>query len=458
MTDSTHTYDLVVGLGKSGQAMARFLKHLGAEVIATDLNRNLTDPAAALNRLGIGTRIGAHDPELFRHARTIYMSPGIPASIPPVRSAVRHGVPVTGELDLFAAHNTAPVVAVTGTNGKTTVTTLIGEMLKAAGKRVFVGGNIGTPMVESLMEGTSYDVIVIEVSSFQLDLARAFRPDIGVLLNITPDHMDRYPDFQAYTASKWSLFRNQTDRDMAVFNRHIDPPAPADFNLQAAQAVFPLPPNEIRDQIRALPPGAGIRSGKLFVRTAAGESVIRLDQYRLKGRHNLENLAAATLAAVSAGAGFPEIQAAVDRFEPIAHRMAYTATINRVPYYNDSKATNPDAVIRAIECFEKNIILIMGGREKDTDFAPILPAVARSVKTVIAIGETREKIGRIFGGTCPVFPETTMRSAVERACALARPGDTVLLAPACASFDMYGNYQERGNDFTSAVKDMAKRI
>ena len=451
MNTPFETYDLVVGLGKSGRAMACFLNHLGRHVVATDLNPDLSHVESELNSKGIHTQIGFHDQEVFNRAENIYMSPGIPPQIPYVKAARQNHVPVSGELDIFSAHNTTPVVAVTGTNGKTTTTSLIGSMLEASGKSVFTGGNIGTPMVEALMSDSQYQVMVLEISSFQLDISNAFTPEIAVLLNIAPDHMDRYPTFDDYAKSKWSIFKNQKASHTAIFNSHIPVPD-SGVELEATQTLcFPIDPAVTQDN------GAWFDRKTLCTRLNGQTFTFDLTGSGLRGSHNRENLAAAALAALSAGATVSGIQQVIREFTPMAHRMEYVATINAVEYYNDSKATNPDAVIRAIQCFETNVILIMGGREKDTEFEPIRESVRQSVKTILAIGEAAPHIKAVFADACTVLEPKGMKAAVETACQMARPHDTVLLAPACASFDMYDNYQARGDDFKKTVKEIEQR-
>jgi UDP-N-acetylmuramoylalanine--D-glutamate ligase len=442
LTDNTPTYDLIVGLGRSGLSMARFLSSLGRTVKATDIDPDRTDAAAELDALGIETLIGSHSQEMFDRAASIIPSPGIPLTMPHIRKAADRGVPVTGELDIFSSHCSTPIIAVTGTNGKTTTTSLVGDLLAACGKTCFVGGNIGTPLVDALTPHTETDWIVAEVSSFQLDLAKTFAPDIGLLLNISEDHLDRYPSFKAYRMSKWSLFARQSQKDTAVINREIQ-----GFDAGAKA----LPSNLLSFSSKQ---DAAARVTAQGIQVTMGKETGLIPNQALEGLpgiHNRENAAAAALAVLAAGGTLEGICRGLSAFTLPPHRMAFVRNVNGVSFYNDSKATNVDAVIRALESFEKDIILILGGREKDTDFSPLIPAVKTSVKLILAIGEAAGHILETFETVCRIVPCSTMADAVTAGLDSANPEDIVLLSPACASFDMYNNYEERGNDFTGCV-------
>lgn len=441
-------YHLVIGLGISGMSMARFLHAIGEKVVATDLDASRTNEASLLNELGIETQIGYHDQVTFNNAQVLIPSPGIPLSAPHIRTAAERGVPVTGELDIFQAHCSKPLIAITGTNGKTTTTRLIGDMLTADGKKAFVCGNIGTPLVDLLFEKQEADIVVAEVSSFQLDLCKTFAPKVGVLLNITEDHMDRYPDFGAYQDSKWSLFKRQDASCTAVINNTI-----ADFNVRTA---------DLDATVRTFTPDTqphgnadAVAHGDSLQIKEEPECILNKDEFPiLFGRHNCENAAAAILACSSAGASMDGILKGLKTFQALPHRISYVETINGISFYNDSKATNTDAVIRALECFETPVVLILGGREKGTDFTDLIQAVKARVSTIVAIGESKEKIQKIFTGICPVIEADTMAQAVQSAFETAEPSGTVLLSPACASFDMYDNYGHRGDDFIEQVNNI----
>lgn len=432
------TYDLVVGLGASGVSMARFLKSLGRNVVATDIDASRTKEAAALEALGIRTRIGSHDQNDFDRANIIVPSPGIPLTMPYLKNAAAKGVKITGELDIFSRHNTTPVIAVSGSNGKTTTTRLIGEMAEASGLSCFVGGNIGTPLVEYLMSEIRADLVVAEISSFQLDLSEDFKPRVGVLLNISRDHLDRYPDYRAYRDSKWSLFARQDENNTAVINTGIQ-----NFSGRISG---------LKSKVVEFSPQTGKQDAKIRINTGKVQGSIPAAAFQaLPGGHNRENIEAAALAVLAVGGTMGGIIQALENFTPLPHRTAFVREIKGVRFYNDSKATNTDAVIRALDAFEAKVTLILGGREKDTDFTELIPAVAEGVKEIMAIGEATGQISQTFENNCRVTPCKDMADAVDRAYDTAVIGEIVLLSPACASFDMYGNYEERGRDFISQV-------
>jgi len=447
MLNFPETYELVVGLGACGISMARFLKSRGHCVAATDIDGTKTREAGALEELGIPVRIGSHDQKMFDKASVIIPSPGIPLNIPFIRSARAKGVPVKGELDIFAQYNTTPVIAITGTNGKTTTTELTAAMLEASGISCFVGGNIGTPLVEYLMQDSPRDVVVAEISSFQLDLAQTFRPDTAALLNIAEDHLDRYPDFDAYADSKWSIFKNMTARDTAVINGRIN-----DFSKRTkpiCAQIFKF------SSTGPVTQGASVHKTGIDIRTKEISDILAADTLaRLPGIHNRENVAAAALAALGCGATTADIRQALNEFTLSDHRIAFVREIGGIRFYNDSKATNVDAVLRALESFESNVILILGGREKGLDFAPLVSEVRARAKAVIGMGEAAGHIMETFDGICPAYACPDMICAVDRAVSLSGRGDVVLLSPACASFDLYANYQERGKDFSRIVNAM----
>ncbi len=449
MMTAASPYYLVVGLGASGLSMARFLHDRGQAVKATDIDAGQTRAQKELNTLGIETQIGFHDQSTFDNAACLIPSPGIPLTSRYIAAAAKKGVPVMGELDIFSQYNRLPVIAVTGTNGKTTTTTLIGELLAACKRKPFVGGNIGTPLVEQLMSDVPYDIIVAEISSFQLDLSNRFRPDIGLLLNISEDHLDRYDTYTAYEESKWRMFDNQTDRDTAIINADI-----SKFDQRSGLLTSQILSFSSSGSRSGLP-GATIEDGIITIRM--NEDCFTVDTQicpQLYGIHNHENMAAAILACLSTGADITDIQNGLAQFNALPHRMEASGTINGIRFYNDSKATNTDAVIRALECFDHPVVLILGGREKGTDFSQLVPAVKSGVKTILAIGESKPNVIKTFEDICPVIPVRDMAHAVAAGVETAASGDIVLLSPACASFDMYDNYVQRGNDFKTCVNKL----
>lgn len=441
---------LVVGLARSGLAAARFLVRRGAVVAATDRAARPALAAAAeeLEALGVRLHLGGHPEEAFVTAQAIVLSPGVPHDLAPIAAARARGVPVMGEFELAAHFIAEPIVAVSGTNGKTTVTELIGRMLAHSGRRVFVGGNIGTPLIGYVDAGRPADTVVAEVSSFQLDTIARFRPAVAVLLNITPDHLDRYPDFEAYVRSKMRLFENQTPRDVAVLNG-ADPAIRRHAAAIPARRLF----YNAADHREA---AAWAEPGAIRVRLP-GQAAQRfpLARFRLRGPHNLENAAAAALAALAAGAAAAGVQQALDTFTGLPHRLETVGRVGGVDYVNDSKATNVDAVKRALECFAPPVVLIMGGLDKEGDFAALLPEVRRAVKALILIGAAAEKIAAALAGAAPALRAASMAEAVRLAAEQARPGEAVLLSPGCASFDMYANYAARGEDFRREVARLA---
>jgi len=462
---------LVVGLARTGLSVARFLKDQGAQVTATDLREKdeLGPYAQEALTMGICLKLGAHKVEDFTESDLIVVSPGVSDTIAPLEAARRAGISVIGEVELAARYIREPIVAITGTNGKTTTTRLIGEMLKASGCEVFVGGNIGTPLIDYLNAGIHADVIVAEISSFQLDTIESFRPKVGVLLNITEDHLDRYTDFRHYMHSKGRLFKNQQSTDVAILNgrdpavvelESVIPGRRLYFNIDSAE-VSPdgLTQSEACAKTHHFVSGARdgiVIRGKEMTCSLPGKApvILSLAKFRLKGEHNLENAAAASLAALVAGADSAGVQRALDTYEGLHHRLEYIGHVNGIQYYNDSKATNVDAVKRALESFDLPVILIMGGRDKSGSYALLKEPIKKRVKRLIAIGEAREKILSAVGGLTHCEGTRTLREAVHLAYQAAVPGDIVLLSPGCSSFDMFTDYAERGKAFCEAVRGL----
>ncbi len=453
MIETHFPYFLIIGLGTSGISMAKFLRSKGKNVIATDIEKSKADIAKELNELGIKTQIGFHDQKTFNQAEIMIPSPGIPLTNKFIKTALNKGVDITGELDIFTKYNDLPIIAITGTNGKTTVTTLIGDMLKHCKMNPFVGGNIGIPLVESLMAEKKNEkkakVIVAEISSFQLDISKQFKPDVGVLLNISQDHLDRYESYADYTDSKWSLFKNQSFADKAVINQSIQGFEKKSQTLKSELKTFTSNKNDFEKCNAKI----GLKNIEMKNKNY-NQKVSTGSLKEFPGIHNKENIAAAALASLAIGANINGIFKGIKNFKNLPHRMQFLKTIKGISFYNDSKATNIDAVIRAVRCFKKNIILILGGREKGTDFSGLINHIKQRVKTIIAMGETSRKIYDTFEKTCPVKIVQTMKDGVQTAFATALKNDIVLLSPACASFDMYESYVHRGDDFTNCVKQL----
>ncbi|MDA8140590.1 MAG: UDP-N-acetylmuramoyl-L-alanine--D-glutamate ligase [Desulfobacteraceae bacterium] len=446
---------VVMGLARTGLAVARFLKSQGARVTVTDqaTEKGLGHFAQEVRSLEVALELGGHRPDTLAAAHMIVISPGVPHTIAPLEEARRKGIPVIGEIELSARFIKAPIVAISGTNGKTTTTELLGRMLAASGKRVFVGGNIGNPLIAIAGRDAELDAIVAEISSFQLDTTETFRPHVAVLLNISPDHLDRYDSVAAYADSKGRLFRNQGPEDYAICHGG-DPLVQAQCrDLRACLLNFyPQPPANGGPGI-----GAIITPKQIAIHIPGkAEGRIDLSQAPLMGPHNRENIAAATLAAMAVDADLAAVQRTINEFQTLAHRLEPVGTVNGVQFINDSKATNVDAVIRALECFDRPVVLIMGGRNKGYDFAPLFDHIRRRAKKLIVIGEARDEILEAVAQAPAQGTETAvdLPEAVRRAFAAAQPGDTVLLSPACASFDMFANYAERGATFRRAVGEL----
>jgi len=459
--DLNHKNILIVGLGISGIAAARFAKKKGAFVTVTDMadEKKLKSYAPMAHKLGVNMELGKHNIETFERSDLIVVSPGVPHTILPIKRAIGKGIPVLGELELAARYIREPVIAVSGTNGKTTTTTLLGNMLESSGFKVFVGGNIGNPLIDYAGKRGGADIVVAEVSSFQLDTIDTFRPHVGVLLNITADHLDRYPDFQSYARSKGRLFENQQQSDSAILNGSDPIISSVTKDLQARKFLFYHQENsqaEVRENA-VISLGDSPTRPNITVRMKEKQTIsLDLSGTNLLGRHNFENAAAASLAAMAVGGSLEGVQSALNNFKGLPHRTEYIETINHVRFFDDSKATNVDAVIRALETFGQPIVLIMGGRDKGGDFRKLLEPVRQHIKKLIVMGEARDNIKSVLENICRggVQTASTMEDAVFSAYRSASPGDIVLLSPGCSSFDMYSSYAERGEDFCRAIGNL----
>jgi UDP-N-acetylmuramoylalanine--D-glutamate ligase len=435
----------ILGLGVSGRAAARYALWRGARVYISDSRpgeRFLTEEAELLALPGVTWEAGRHSFEFLSRATRILISPGVDLSLPLLQSLAQAGVAITGELAVAAKELHVPTVAITGTNGKTTTTTLIGELLAAGGIKPFVGGNIGTPIYDFLREPQGRGVVVAEVSSFQLESAGDFAPRIGILLNITPDHLDRHGSIEAYGQVKMRLFAHQRASDLAIVNGD-DP-----LCRHLASTV----PGELQTFGSGTDNTARIIGKTIWV--AVGDAV---EEYPLEGTAlgnavGLQNSAAAILAARRLGVAPGPILAALRAFRLLPHRIELVAEVDGVRYYNDSKATNTGAVLGALAEFSENVLLIAGGRDKGDDYRLLRPAAAASVRLLITIGEAAELLEAALADVVETVRAASMAEAVRLAAARARRGDVVLLSPACASFDMFKNYGHRGAEFTKEVE------
>jgi UDP-N-acetylmuramoylalanine--D-glutamate ligase len=431
---------LVVGMARSGVAAAQLLQSRGRPVFVTDSGK--PGASAELDALGIPWEAGGHKVERFLKADEIVVSPGVPLNIPPLKAAREKGVPIVSELELASRHLLGDIIGITGSNGKTTTTTLVGKILEAGGKTVQVGGNIGTAMCGLVDTSTPGTVNVIEVSSFQLDAIVKFRPRVAALLNVTPDHLDRYADFAAYRKSKLRIFENQQETDLAVLNRDDANVFPPPAGLRSRQSLFS----------RAVEvDGAFRRDGMLYLNA---QPIMAASDVRLRGEHNIENVLASL--AITSDYGIPSgtIAAAIAEFRGVEHRLEYVATVRGVEFFNDSKATNVDSAIKAVASFDRNVILILGGRDKGASYAPLVSAMHGRVRHIVLIGEAAEKIAAAVGTLFPLSRAASLNEAVQQSTSIGRPGDVVLLSPACASFDMFENYEHRGRVFKNLVQDL----
>lgn len=442
---------LVVGLGKSGQAAITFLRKLGARISVSEAGtrENLDDDLLQwLSEEGVFLETGGHSPDLFTSAEVIVLSPGVPLELPAIKAARRQGIPVIGEMGLAAQFLKTPMVAVTGTNGKSTVTTLLGELFRASGKKAFVGGNLGTPLTEYLTSPQEDDVVVVEVSSFQLDSAGLFKPDAALLLNISPDHLDRYDDFNAYADSKMSIFAGMGERGVAIVNAD-DKECMGRIDRIPRCRLYYFGEN-LADR-----PGAVLRGKRVALvgveGVDGGEESYDLSASCLCEQPNARNAMAAILAARLMGCSKDGISKGLQRFVPLAHRMTMVAEIDGVGYYDDSKATNVGAVHSALCGMTRPVILIAGGRDKGGEYGLLNDPVRKKVKSMLLIGEAGNKMANAFKTVTQVSLMGSLEEAVRKAYRIAEPGDAVLLSPACASFDMFTSYKQRGEVFRESV-------
>lgn len=461
---------LVVGLGKSGISAIKFLKKIGVKISvseggrATDLDQ---ETVQWLQGEGDYFEMGGHSSELFTSVDCILVSPGVPLNLSVLDEVREKGIPIIGELALLADYLETPLVAVTGTNGKSTVTSLIGDLLRAAGKKVFVGGNIGIPLTDYLIGPQDADVVVAEVSSFQLDTAGFFRPNVALLLNISPDHLDRYDSYEAYIDSKFSIFVNQSSEDVAILN--VDDPVIlsriSNFEEygkettggQVQQGEFKSKLFAFGRQQKGLT-GAHLQGKRIILSGISGTSDLD-EQYNLatstlNESPNLENAMAAVLAARNLGCSNEDIERGIATFTPLPHRLELIAEIDGIRYYDDSKATNIGAVQSALVGMERPVVLIAGGRDKGGDLEILKEIVSKKVKVLLLIGEAKEKMAQIFSEQTDTELLDSLLAAVQRAKNIAVAGDAVLLSPGCASFDMFTSYAHRGEVFKDAVLEI----
>lgn len=439
---------LVVGLGRSGGAAARLAASKGARVIGADSRSevDLGEAIGALRAEGIEMRPGGHPASLVAGVDLVVVSPGVPRSADVVVEALRRGIPVWGEVELASRFCRGRIAGITGTNGKSTTTSMLGSALRAAGIPGGTGGNLGTPLSELLAHDSDHAVHAVELSSFQLESVDAFRASVGAILNLTPDHLDRYPDLEAYAAAKARLLETQEEKDAAIL--HADDPEHVRF-LPAVRGRLHLVSLE-----RPVERGAFVERGMLRLRTEAGdEALLETNALPVPGAHNVANALAAALAARLAGAPAEAIARALATYRALPHRLERIATIRGVAFFNDSKATNLDAAVRALGAFPRGTVhVILGGRDKGADWASFAEFAKGRAKRALLVGEAAGAVRRSLAGAVPLVECGTVAAAVREGLDGAAPGDVVLLAPGCASFDQYRNFEERGEDFRIAVE------
>jgi len=443
---------LVIGVGRSGMATAGVLRSRGIAVVAYDdqAASSLGDRAETLKRIGVPLIGTAELDEAARAATAAVLSPGVPFTNSAVLAVQRLGVPVYAEIEVAYRICAAPIIAITGSKGKSTTTALVGHILRTAGIGARVGGNIGNPLIDEAARAKPDEWVVAEVSSFQLEGIREFAPRISVLLNVTADHLDRYPSIEEYAEAKYRIFANQRAHDAFVGNaddEHCARLRAGARSIPSAQHWFSARGDSTADM--SLHDGAIVRRSG---RSRRRSTLIAVDEMRLRGTHNVENAMAASLAALLAGAPASAVRAGLRSFAPLPHRLASVESDDGITWIDDSKATNPDAVLKALESFEEPIVLIAGGRAKNTDFAALASAASQRAKTVVLIGEAAKEIGSQLHGVKVIYARA-MDEAVEAAARAASPGDVVLLSPGCASFDMFDSAEHRGDVFASLVRD-----
>jgi UDP-N-acetylmuramoylalanine--D-glutamate ligase len=447
---------LVMGAARSGIACAKFLTARGATVALNDSQppEKWSAEALALKSEGVGVLPGDVPGWLLDNLDLVVISPGVPTRAIPVRYAERAGAEVIGEVELASRYLQGRIVAITGSNGKTTTTSLIGKLLADAGLPTQVGGNIGKPLITLVESSRDDGWTVVELSSFQLETIKEFHPTVAVVLNVTPNHMDRYESFTDYAAAKHRIFMNQAPGDVAILNADDEVVSSWASGLRAHVATF-----SVKQQLKE---GLFLRGREIVSRTMASERVLLTsDEMKLRGLHNVENVLAALAAGLACGAAPESMRQTIRNFEPVEHRLEFVAEIGGVKFYNDSKATSVDATVKALEAFADEagkIVLTLGGRGKKAPYAPLAKLVGEKVRKLILIGEDADTIANELGEFVPTERAANMKDAVAVSFQAAQPGDIVLLAPACASFDMFESFEHRGRVFKDAVQSLKSKV
>ena len=439
----------IIGIGKTGLATAAFLAKKGIRITLTDQKpaSDWKESLSFLDNLHAKWSIAPYDPTMLAAVDLVVPSPGVYPANSILVEAVRRGIPIWSELELAFRYLKTPLIAITGTNGKTTTTSLLGEIFRKAGKKVFVGGNIGDPLIGYIDGPQDADWAVVEVSSFQLQWVRTFHPRISILLNVTPDHIDYHGSLASYRETKERIFANQTSGDLAILNGCEEESVSLGIRLNAQKEFFSS----------AGKPTSGIfidTDRLIYFPANAKPEEYPLDMINLPGRHNLENVMAAIIAARYCGCPPTNIIKAIKGFHGLPHRIEYVCEKNGVKFYDDSKGTNVGAVVRAIDSFKQPIILLLGGRDKKGDFQTLIPFIKKGVKEMVLFGEARQKINDLIGNSVQTTIKATLKEAVKVAFEHAVHGDAILLSPGCASFDEFNNYKERGDYFQEWAKQL----
>ncbi len=433
----------VLGAARSGVALASLLHLAGADVLVSDIKpRHQLDETIRRLPREVQLETGGHSPAVLE-SNLITISPGIPLDIPILQEARRRNIPILGEMEIASWFVQAPIVAITGSNGKTTTTSLIGEILKQAYSKVVVAGNIGNPLSAALLETPSPDIVVVEISSFQLETIDVFHPRIAVFTNLSENHLDRYPDYQSYIAAKMRLFDNMHSEDLVIFNQD---------DALLRKMVDQYPPLQLPVSVkRPLSHGAYWVEDQLHIKWQEVDTALFWENLMLRGPHNRYNIAMAGLVGVVLGIAPQAIKEAVARFRPLPHRLEFVDRVNGVEWINDSKATTVASLAGALRSFDSPIILIAGGKDKGGDFAALRPLLTTRVKAAVLLGQAAERIHKEWQGAVDIHRVTTLKEAVDKAGEMAEPGEVVVLSPGCSSFDMFRDYEDRGEQFKQLV-------
>jgi UDP-N-acetylmuramoylalanine--D-glutamate ligase len=440
---------VVVGAGKTGLALCAYFSARGAFITLSDRRAAAEIPGLSpLESRGVALDCGGHDAAVFTAADAVVISPGVSLEVPALVAARKAGIPILGEIEVAFGELASPLVAITGTNGKSTTTSVMGEVFRAWGRRTFVGGNLGTPLIEAVQE-SGWDYLVAELSSFQLEAIETFRPRYALLLNISEDHLDRYPDMQSYVAAKVRIFENMTTDDVAVLNASDSQVMEATAGIRPRRVLF--------SSAEVLAEGMGFDGETIVWRMAGEEERFAVADLQLRGRHNVENVMAALIPPLLEGCPPHLAWEAACAFPGLDHRMVQVRVLDAVTWYNDSKGTNVGSVVKSLEGLASPVTLIAGGRDKGGDYAPLAAAVREKVAHLILIGEAADRMAADLGGLTDTVRTSSLEEAVVLARDLTPPGGSVLLSPGCSSFDMFASYAERGEVFVRAVRALPVR-